>query len=191
MITFDPIKHEYFLEGRKVPSVTQILSSLTDFSKVNLSVLEYAREFGTGVHLACEFNDNNDLAELPEVYVPYLEGWKKFLNDYKVEILEVEKMVYSKNFRYAGTVDRIAKIKNKITVIDIKSGQKNPVFALQLSGYKIALEEMGVKPKARMTVYLKPEGYSVQEYKDTFDDAVFLSALYLHNWKINNKIKEN
>lgn len=193
MITFDPIKHEYFLNNKKVPSVTQILSSLNDFSNVSPEVLNHAKDLGTGVHLACELSDRKDLLELPEIYRGYLRNWNKFLNEMNVEIIEdgIEKIVYSEKLRYAGRIDRLGIVKNKLTIIDIKSGQKNPVFALQLAGYGIALNEMGTKAKSRMTVYLKPEGYKVEEYKNPADDAIFLSVLNIYNWKINNKIKEN
>ena len=92
-----------------------------------------------------------------------------------VEIIEdgIEKIVYSEKLRYAGRIDRLGIVKNKLTIIDIKSGQKNPVFALQLAGYGIALNEMGTKVKSRMTVYLKPDSYKIEEYKNPADDAIF------------------
>ena len=189
MIEYDENKHWYYLDGKRIPSVTQILSFLNDYSFVNQERIEYSRNFGTGVHLACELIDTDNLAELPEIYNPYVNSWNKFVEDFKPNIIEVEKLVYSEKYRFAGKADRIMKIGNKLIVADIKSGAKNPVHALQLAGYEIALKEMGYKINSRMAIYLKENNYYLQEFRDIYDTTIFLSALNIYNWKINNNIR--
>ena len=61
--TFDPIEHIYRFDGQRVPSVTQILEPLIDYSGVPNGVLQYAADRGTAVHLATEFYDDGDLDE--------------------------------------------------------------------------------------------------------------------------------
>lgn len=53
---FDPVAHRYTLDGRVLPSVTQILRGLDDFSHVPARVLERARDRGTRVHSACNLD---------------------------------------------------------------------------------------------------------------------------------------
>ena len=48
MLTFDPVKHEYRDGDRVIPSVTQILAPLSDFSFVDADVLSAAQEFEIG-----------------------------------------------------------------------------------------------------------------------------------------------
>lgn len=80
MLEFDSSSHTYRVGGVVVPSVTQILSPLVDFSMVTPDVLAAKAAIGTAVHLACELYDMDDLIEydLDPVLVPYFEGWKKF-----------------------------------------------------------------------------------------------------------------
>src|SRR5690348_16409857 len=82
-LLFEPDNHVYTVNGIVVPSVTQILEPLVDFSKIPAAVLEYAKLRGEAVHLACELYDQNDLDidNLDTVIVPYLEAWIKFKAD--------------------------------------------------------------------------------------------------------------
>ena len=53
---FDPAAHRYTLGGIVLPSVTQILRGLDDFSNVPARVLEKARDRGNRVHAACNLD---------------------------------------------------------------------------------------------------------------------------------------
>lgn len=65
--------------------------------------------------------------------------WEK---KHKVKYLYVERKIYSKRYGYAGTVDLIAKLGNKLSIIDFKSGS-GPWYehALQIAAYKQAVQE--------------------------------------------------
>ena len=45
-LTFDEAAHEYRLDGRRLPSVTQLLAPLVDYSKVPRETLERAQALG-------------------------------------------------------------------------------------------------------------------------------------------------
>ena len=54
-IEFDEDKHLYYVGGKQIPSVTDILSPLhRSYGNINPSVLEYARQRGTAVHEALQ-----------------------------------------------------------------------------------------------------------------------------------------
>ena len=55
MLAFDEPSHTYTYDGTVVPSVTQVLTILNDFSKVPWQVLQAAQERGRLVHKAGEY----------------------------------------------------------------------------------------------------------------------------------------
>ena len=79
-VDFDPATHTYTSEGRRVPSVTQCIDRLNDYSMVPADLLERKRELGTAVHQATALYDQDDLdwgSVADEVY-PYLEAGSSF-----------------------------------------------------------------------------------------------------------------
>lgn len=193
-IVFTPETHSYFLDGVKIPGVSEILQGIgvMNLSFVDKEVLEKNSKFGTAVHKTCELWDKNDLDinSLSAPLIPYLESYKKFIVDYKVVLnpADIEKIIYSERWRFAGTLDRTATINNKPTIIDLKSGDSlYPAMNLQLVGYKIAYEEMTkTKIKQRWIVQLKEDGYKVTECKEQSDESVFIGAIQLYRWKLKN-----
>lgn len=156
-LTFSEDDHCYKYNGRKVISVTQVLSEvgISDFSQVPFDRLEKARLFGQAVHKACELYDKGTLDErnLDTNLWPYLDAWVSFKKDYQLEFIEIEKAIVSTLCLVAGMPDRIAK------------GDK----------------------QRRLGVLLTGEGsYKITEYKDRNDFNVFLSALSIINWKGKN-----
>lgn len=187
-LVFDEVKHEYFLNGSKLPSVTKILqgAGVIDLSGIPLDKLEVARQRGIDVHSACELYD---LDNLQEGYSnPYLDAWIEFRRDTGFMPLEIEKPVYSTRYRFAGTPDRVGML-NKLTIVDIKTSEDlSPATALQTSGYELAYNEFNDnKVKERVAVLLTAEGkYKIEPYRDKNDTNVFLAALSIFNWKKGN-----
>ena len=196
-IKFNKDTHTYFLDDRKIPSVTQIISSagLSDFSKVNQDILKRSQSFGSAAHLACQLFDENrlDMKSLDPALEPRLEAWILFKRDFGItEFKEIEKQVYSTKYQYAGCLDRLTMVNNKLTIIEIKTTTTMPkTTKLQLAGYLIAFNEgkkFNEKIKNRIAVRLKGNGsYNTESYNDNIDISAFLGALALINWKkINN-----
>lgn len=200
-LNFDAATHTYTVEGIGViPSVTQVLkeTGLVDYRYINQAVLSAASAFGVAVHRATELYDRDRLDEekLDANLVPHLSSWKKFVFDFKFCPLHIEERGYSAKYLYGYTYDRVgvcesSKFAGKLVLVDIKTGIPLPGFHAQTAAYAKAHEEQyrGDKIKARIAVYLKAEGYSVEEHKDESDFTTFLSALHLYNFKKLNNIK--
>ena len=60
-LAFNAESHTYTLDGRALPSVTQVLDPLNELDGVPRDVLAAATEFGTHVHLACDLHDVQDV----------------------------------------------------------------------------------------------------------------------------------
>ncbi len=185
MITFDAKTHTYKLDGVVVPSVTQILGLANLYEFIDKKLLKRAADFGTAVHKATELYDEGRLNEsnLDVALVPYLNGWKKFLNDTKFHVDLAEKLVYS-HHGYAGTFDRMGVLDSKNTLLDIKTSTVVPkTTALQLAAYQGAWEEMGGNPVDQlMCVQLKPDSYSIKVYNNPKDYFTFLTFLSVYKW---------
>jgi hypothetical protein len=209
-LEFDEELHKYSMSGRPVPGVTEVLESvgITDFEFVAPEILEYAKQLGTAVHSACEMYDNGILEpeSVDPVVAPYLEGWKKFKNDYGVEVIENELRVYDPIFCYAGTLDRIIRIGQNDDgiriLLDIKSGEKTRAAPIQTSAYlrayqipcisenvKNAHEMMPLICMERWCIHLDKEGgYQRVIHRDYESNiSVFLGALSVYVYNHNNK----
>ena len=188
-LKFDEDTHTYTLDDKVIPSVTQILSIVNDFSHVSTDLLYRASKFGTAVHKATELYDDNELNEetLDLALVSHLDGWKKFLSDTKFEVLESETRVYSEQ-GYAGTFDRLGKLANKLTLLDIKTSTTVArSTSLQLAAYKQAYEEMtGEHIEQLISVQLKPGNYSIKIYDDPTDFLTFRNFLSVYQWSHQN-----
>ncbi len=191
-LEFDPDAHVYKHDGRVVPSVTGIISSLYDFRYVDPDTLSAAAEFGTAVHRACELRDLNtlDVESLSSPLVPYLAGWERFLSEMRVKVLQVEKQYLHRTMGYAGTIDRLLEIDGKHWLADIKAVSRlTPPVAIQLAGYQgmLAANNPEYAKAGRAAVQLRADGtYMFKTYSDPMDWPVFVSLLTLHSWRKKN-----
>jgi hypothetical protein len=110
VLTFNEARHEYHLDGRLVPSVTQVLRgagliSLVDFadqerklmvemgystaSLVPSEILQHALARGTRVHKACHYLSEGllDWDTVDEKDRPYVDAAAQFLADTRFELL--------------------------------------------------------------------------------------------------------
>lgn len=179
---FDATTHTYFLDGVRVPSVTSVLHPIMpDYTYADPSR-------GTEVHALTERFDTGFVnEELPAEEWAYLAAWINFRRDLEFFPLHVEERVYHSLLRYAGTVDRIGFLGagGEPIILDIKTGDPHPWHGVQLAGYVLAAERLGLVEHGirRWGVYLSPEGYRYVEYGEASDFTVFQAALQLANWK--------
>ena len=146
-----------------------------------------ATDRGSKVHHLTETPiDDVEALDEPEEIKGYLRAYKKWETDFKPEILEVEKTVFSEKYGFAGSLDRIMKVGDKIVLLDIKTGKDiyDEVY-LQLSAYKQALKEEGYEVEEMAPLLLKENGD--YKYAPTSDDFLepFLNCLGL--WKFQNR----
>lgn len=186
-LKFDEGKHQYTVNGLVLPSVTQVLADLNDFSSVPPDVLEEARNRGDHVHKATELLDRDelDLGSVHQAWRPYVDAWQRFTQAGPEFFGAIEHRSYHRKLMYAGTCDRIMMDGDKIAIVEIKTyHQISPVDALQTAAYAaIAEQDFRVKVSRRLTVHLKPDGtYAVVEWKDKSDFAVFCACLTRYQW---------
>lgn len=143
-LTFDPVAHEYRVDGAKVRSVTETLD-LAGLYPPMTQAAEAAMVRGKAVHLATQLWDEGCLDESsvdPRI-AGYFAAYRKFKAESSVEILLIEQPVASRTHSYAGTIDRLVLFPSGMSgVLDIKTGESvDPVTAAQLAGYEMALHE--------------------------------------------------
>ena len=182
MLEYNDELHEYYLEGKQLPSVTTLLK--------DCGIIDTAFYTGTGAdngtrrHYLTELYDKDtlDWGTVAEEDLPYLNAWIQAKEDLNMEIQGIEQRMYHPLLMFAGCLDRLATIGGKPTVIDIKTGQKAKWHELQLILYGLMAIHTDKKPSL-MTVYLKKTGkYTVQEY-DYSNERFALSAVRISQWK--------
>src|SRR5256885_13258516 len=108
-LLFDAEKHEYWLDGEQVPSVTQILrdQGLIDLSHIPSFILEAARRRGSAVHQLVHYLNENDLdwGSVDPAYRGYLDAWIAYREEKRLRIDLCEYRVASRRRRLAGTFD--------------------------------------------------------------------------------------
>src|SRR3990172_7625330 len=102
--------HEYSVDGRRVPSLTEILNSagIVDSQWFN----DYARDKGTFVHSMTAMWDKGTLDEDtldPQLFM-YLVAWRSFRVENRVflEFADIERPLFHETLMYGCTPDRVA-----------------------------------------------------------------------------------
>lgn len=187
-IEFDAASHAYRVNGRPVPSVTQILGPLEDFSRVPRDVLEAACEFGKHVHEACDLFNRGELdwLNLDPSLVPYVEGWRQFMHETGAVVISSEFQVAHGVLGYAGSPDVLIQMRDAMWIPDIKSTAIVPsTVGAQTAAYAKAYSWMNKCPEPkRCCVLLDGSGrYKLHTRKDSTDWNLFVSALTCFNHK--------
>ena len=114
-----------------------ISKTALDIGKVVHGYIEEVIEWSLG--------ELNEMPEMPEdeAAVNSIQAFGKWVRENDVEWVATEERIYSKKYQYAGTVDAVAMIDDKFSVIDFKtSKQIYKSYKLQVYAYKQAIEEM-------------------------------------------------
>lgn len=198
MLRFDADTHTYWLGDAKVPSVTRILSPLTDLSAIPKGVLQYAADRGTAVHYGCELYDTDtlDWDSLTEELVPYIEAWAEFRAITGFKPQRIESRVFHPGLFYAGTLDRTGVIEGELAILDIKTSKTMyPTVGMQLAAYAEALhatEPEAPRHTARYAVQLKDDGtWKLHPYTDKTDWPTFVSLRTLVGWADKHQTRIN
>ena len=182
---FDPVAHRYTLDGRVLPSVTQILRGLDDFSNVPARVLEKARDRGQRVHAACNLDVLGTLDEntVDDEVAPYLAQFRKFLRESGFMPTLSECRVYDDKLWYAGTLDLFGDLPGCMDVqIDIKSGLIPRSVGPQTSAYANGLyKRAGLMTRKRFVLKLEAGKYSLMPLDSTDDFGTFWQELRKFN----------
>jgi hypothetical protein len=194
--TFDAERHLYLIQGKPVPSVTQVLHSAglsADYSMVAPEVLERKRIIGEYVHKATQYLDEGclDLETVDPEIQGYLTGYEKFIREsgFRPDLVERRLVGRINGMLCGGTIDRTGSMAGKLWVIDLKCIERlYSSFALQTAGYELLLPKPVLPPFKydRAILQLRRDGsYKLTAYSDVADFDVFRAALVVTAWKMN------
>jgi hypothetical protein len=191
-VNFDEASHTYTVEGRKLPSVTQVL--LAERLIDDRWFTEWARERGSAVHLACQMVAEGDLDEtsLDPRIAGYVDAYRLFLAETGFDPHHLEVTVVSKSDGYAGRFDQAGTDRlDRLGIIDLKTGAPNRATGVQLSAYSRAwYEESKYNAEFLWGVHLQENGrYKIEDYSEFGKPtgtgfAVFRAALTLMKWRM-------
>lgn len=175
-----------------LPSVTEILemAGLTDY--YDISDKDYYFSLGHAVDYATQLVDENNLGECEDVVLPYVNGYKKFLEETGFEVLGNQVYVLSEIFGFQGTLDKFGKLWKRRAVIDIKcSAICYPWNHWQTAGYEIAHNEKHKQPnniQDRYVLNLQPDKYKLTPCKNNKDFHIFKAAVVIANARKEHKL---
>jgi hypothetical protein len=195
-LVFEPETHVYRLGGRRVLSVTQVLTAagLIDAEWFT----EESRTRGSYVHKMIMYDEREGLDErsVDERLAGYLAAYRAFVRDLSPgPCMLLEQPLADPVLRYAGTPDqlRLRPMRGRLALIDHKSGAPFPWHRLQTAAYAYLIREHAplwniekeiVPPLARYCLYLRPNGqYRLEEHSDRNDWKLFQAALAIAQFK--------
>lgn len=151
---------------------------------------DHARDRGTAVHLACQYDDEGTLddASVTDELKGYLAAYRKWkAQSGRTTFAAAETRIVHPSGLYSGSPDRISD--NPLAEVwDIKTGSPLPWHPIQLAAYANLMPYP--YSYRRFTLYLKEDGtYTVKEYpisETVHDLSVFMACLTLHNWKLTH-----
>lgn len=179
-LIFTAESHTYILDGEPVPSVTEILRGAGLIADSQYSDPR-AMDRGRAVHSACHYLDEGDLdeASVGREIAPYVRAYQLFLEQSGCVPEMAETRVWSRIHRYAGTLDRLARLADARVLYDLKTGPPEKWHGAQLGGYAIALaESVGITVDSMFCLHLGADGrYSIREHRAPQSHRQFLAAL--------------
>lgn len=163
----------YELDGKTYPSVTEILAiiakpglmtwanSLGLAGKDNKTESQRIAGIGTAVHAQIEsyFREGKPFYEGAPKEARYpLKLFAMWLQKHEIEPVLIEESLISPALGFAGTIDLLAKVDGRLTLIDFKTSTRiYGDYYAQLSAYKQLLAERGFVPEAMLIVRLGKE----------------------------------
>ncbi len=202
-LDYDDKAHSYKVDGIKVPSVTRVVDgcfpkNLTDWAlsigeEEYHKIIDEALEIGNDAHKWIEFYIQNwwfsewQRPKRDDKFFNPVSSFLKWETKFKPEWIGAERKIYCDRFKYAGTVDAVAKINGRVCVIDFKTSKKiYKPYHLQVTAYAQAIKRIdGLRqwPLGMILRLDKETGeyeQKVFEPKDHFD--MFKKCLELRQW---------
>lgn len=161
-LSFDDGPHIYRLNGIQIPSVSAIMEPLShaEYGSIDENTLNRAANKGTIIHNAIENWLKFGIDDEDPEYAGYFNGFREWWGKRKPEFIASEFRVYHKLMRYAGTIDLLAVIEGKLTLVDFKTTyrliEKN--CGIQLEAYAQALASHGIKVEEKRILHIQKDG---------------------------------
>jgi len=189
MNTFDPATHTYTIDGRVVPSVTQVLNDLLPCYQAS----EWHLQRGTAVHACAAMIAQGKTFDYDRAIEGQVSACYRFFEEVKPVVLAVEEREFSSRHGFAGTYDLLSRIPQglKACMVDWKASF-SASLPYQLAGYSILVEENVGRIDRGYGVQLNEDGtyrmsevYDLRRYK-----TGFLNMLGAYNIRRECKAKD-
>jgi hypothetical protein len=174
-VEFDEVNHIYRVDGKIVPSVTQLLPK-QDYFVSDDRLAECASE-GTSLH-----NEIENYFKTGKSTSPFTDAVQRFMDEMKNEIGNLvcfEKPLASSK-GYAGKPDMIF----ENAIVDLKRTYKNKkIHALQTAAYHLLAFENGLikQTKKHYILVVHSDGtYKAYSVYDAMAETIFLSLVMKH-----------
>lgn len=115
--------------------------------KAHAEYMEKVSDLGSRLHKYIEYDlkkTEYPENELADDMFPGILSWDKFKSEHDIEMIDSERVLHSKKYRFAGTLDLRVKIDGKIYIADLKTGSVQDKAFIQLMAYKTMMQEMGL-----------------------------------------------
>ncbi len=165
-IELDEATHSYRVDGRRFVGVTGEMEECG--LRAESFVDDGALERGRIVHSMCALLDHGELPgqrlSTRDNFWGYVQAWMNAKRDLALNIQLIEHRVSDPTRGYAGTLDRTAYWKDRLAIVELKTGTVHWVTALQLVAYGNALDAEQVFE--RFAIQLKADGnFAVKHYE--------------------------
>ena len=185
-------EHAYLLDGKRVPSVTQVIREVLapdEYAGIPLHVLDHAAKRGRAVDRMIELDLAGELDpdSLHPELLPYWNAWQAFPDRQAWQddpYLLSQVRVFSAARGYAGTYDLY--LPQPCVLIDIKATAQVPrTVGIQTAAYADAIQLQGAQygPIKRYCLHVTPSGCRLIPLTDKSDSADFLAALRVYHWR--------
>lgn len=182
-------------EGLTTLSRTQLEGILESARKAHYRKKYAAADSGTSVHKMVEnfINGEREVADGSTVEGRKFIEFLNFVDRHKPEFHDAERIVYSRKYKYVGTLDFTVTLDGKKYVGDLKTGTAiRDSYWMQTAAYQQALqEETGEQYDGRVVVLVSwDEKTDTTSYQVVFrgnewferDFGAFRAAKYMTNW---------
>ena len=201
-LIYDDIAHTYKVNDVKIPSVTRIIDACFEKNLTNWAIsigdVEYHRiisealEIGNETHkyieeyILYEMEDGRHLPKIDKAEKS-LTAFAKWDAKFEPEYLDAERKVYCDRYKYAGTVDAVAKINGRVCVIDFKTSKKiYKPYHLQVTAYAQAIKRIDGLRQWPLGIILRLDKLTGEYEQKVFEPkdhmSTFIKCLELRQW---------
>lgn len=189
---YDEEKHEYYVDGVKKPSVTDICSPISAqrLNALQQSVVDRAKQRGSECHKLFEeyiLLGEIDIESVETEYLPYIQQFALWVKTYKPKPIYTEKQLFGSDF--CGTCDLICEIDDKILLVDYKvtATADKKSLSVQLEGYYRLCEKYGITIDECWYLHIKKDGYV---FKPIVRNKRWFDILLEHNKFMREKYSD-